>query len=76
MNPEPNEPKRRNTRIFVMSAFAAIAGGLVCGILASGVFDAVTGYGLPNPLGPFGAILGAVAGGVLTSKYLRKKWNQ
>ena len=73
MNAEPNSPKRSKAQIFVLSALAAIAGGLVCGILASGVFDAVTGYGLPNPLGTFGAILGAIGGGVFTSQYLRRK---
>jgi hypothetical protein len=73
VNSEPNNPKRGKAQIFVLSAFAAIAGGLVCGILAGGVFDAVTGYGLPNPFGTFGAILGAVGGGVFTSRYLRSK---
>ena len=73
MNPDPNSPKRSETQIFVLSALAAIAGGLVCGFLASGLFDAVTGYGLPNPLGMFGAILGAVAGGVFTSRHLRRR---
>lgn len=76
MQSSPHNPKQGKAMIFVLSTLAAIAGGLVCGILASGVFDAVTGYGLPNPLGTFGAILGAVCGGVFTSKYLRKKWNQ
>lgn len=79
MNREPNNPTPGKSRIFVLSAIAAIAaiaGGSTGGILASGVFDALTGYGLPNPLGTFGAILGAIAGGVFTSKYLRKKWNQ
>ena len=73
MNPESNNPKRSKGQIYLLSALAAIAGGTVCGILASGVFDAITGYGLPNPLGTFGAILGAVAGGVFTSRYLRGK---
>ena len=73
MHPQPYNPKRGKALIFVLSALAAIAGGLVCGILASGVFDAITGYGLPNPLGTFGAILGAVAGGVFTSRYLKRK---
>lgn len=67
-NPDPNKAKA-----FLLSALGAIGGGLLCGLLVSGVFDAVTGYGLPNPAGAIGAVLGAIAGGTFTSRYLRRK---
>lgn len=75
MSPDSRNPGPgpNNAKVIVLSALSAIVGGLLCGLLASGIFDAVTGYGLPNPAGAVGAILGAVGGGVSTSRYLRRK---
>ncbi len=60
-------------RILAVSTLGAIGTGLICGILGSGVFDAVTGSGLPNPGGAIGAVGGALAGGHLTARYLKRR---
>ena len=56
-------------KIFVLGTVGAIVTALIGGILGSGVFDGVTGSGFPNP----GSTIGAVAGGYLTSKSLRRR---
>ena len=60
-------------RILALSTLGAIGAGLICGILGSGVFDAVTGYGTPNPAGAIGAVGGALAGGRFTAKCLGRR---
>ena len=60
-------------KILVLGTLGAIVSGLICGILGSGLFDAVTGSGLPNIGTTFGAVVGAVAGGHLTSRDLKRR---
>ena len=59
----------------LLSAICAVLGALICGLLGSGVFDGMTGSGLPNPGGAVGARMAAssdiAAGGagVLLSRH-------
>ncbi len=60
-------------KILGISTLGAIGAGLVCGLLGSGVFDAITGSGSPNPGGAIGAVGGALAGGHLTARFLKRR---
>ena len=60
-------------KALILSVIGAIAGALVVGLLSSGIFDAITGSGLPNAGGAIGAMVGAFAGGHFTFRYVTRR---
>ena len=67
-----NQPQSR-AKALIWSAIGAIAGAFLLGSLSSGIFDAITGSGLPNPGGAIGAMVGAFAGGHFTFRYVTRR---
>ncbi len=70
---DDNIPRKTKARLLICSTGGAVIGGLLGGFLGSGIFDGITGSGLPNPGGAIGAIVGAFGGGYFTMKFLRQR---